>query len=88
MNYNDLVSTRYIVRVKPNVNKKNKWYYNNEERSFYGQPRHTRNLIGKVIVVRDSINLNFPNTYDFNYSDSGGSLFIDKDDCELLEPIL
>jgi hypothetical protein len=75
---NESIITKYMVIIKPNVNNKHKWYYS--ERN---------NMTGKTLKVKDAPedDSDFAGTFAYPASESGGTYFIDKEDCEIIETI-
>jgi hypothetical protein len=66
---------RFEIKIKPNVENKSKWYY-----GYLNSPDWT----GKVITVKNSESPHFDNHYAYPPSQSGGSYFLDKEDCEII----
>jgi len=69
--------TKYFVKIKPNVNNKSKWYY--------GFVNKKNDMTGKELWVKDAPEGgDFEGKFAWPASDSGGSYFFDKDDCEII----
>ena len=81
--YNEFINesndiTKYIVKIKPNINDKFKWYY--------GFPNKKNDMTGKKFLVKDAPEGGeFAGKFAWPASESGGTLFFDKDDCEIIE---
>lgn len=66
---------RYKVKIKPNTENKRRWYYN-----FISDES---DKTGQILTVYESQNPNFKDSFDTKKD--GGSFYISKDDCEILE---